>query len=192
MGGLGVFTVDFLKTGLAYGESPILYLTTLYFSSAMISLPFFGSLIDTNGSKQSFRISLMLFILIICGWLALSSRILPPSMGFIALLYFVWGIAASSFELANVRLSMKTMPAVGRSHFFACFTVVTSLGLGITPILWGLILDAIGGYQSVTGFMQWNRFSIFYCSLLGLSVATILLASRLKEKPDPESADSPD
>ena len=53
------------------------------------------------------------------------------------------GVANANYSLANTRLIMATMPALGRNHFFAYFTVVTSLGLGFSPILWGVGIDAL-------------------------------------------------
>ena len=76
-----------------------------------------------------------------------------------------------AFNLANTRLVMATVPAMGRSHFFALYTVVTSLVFGIFPIFWGILLDALGGWGAAWPPWQWNQYSLFYGAL-----ATIMMA----------------
>ena len=76
---------------------------------------------------------------------------------------------------------MGTMPEIGRNHFFALFTVITSLGLGATPVIWGVSLDFIGTYEAVTGSLHWRRHSIYFAALFILNIAAISLIHRLHE-----------
>ena len=62
----------------------------------------------------------------------------PDSSTLVALLNLGAGVASANFNLANVRITMATMPKMGANHFFALFTVITSLGLGGAPVAWGL------------------------------------------------------
>ena len=72
------------------------------------------------------------------------------------------GVASANFNLANVRITMATMPKMGANHFFALFTVITSLGLGGSPVAWGLILDVIGSLKLSPGLFHWRRHSIYF------------------------------
>jgi hypothetical protein len=63
------------------------------------------------------------------------------------------------------------------------FTVITSLGLGAAPVVWGISLDFIGTYEAVTGALEWKRHSIYFAALFVLNLATVLQVSRLHEKP---------
>lgn len=83
--------------------------------------------------------------------------------------------------VANVRLQMNTMPAMGRSHFFAFFTVITSLCLGLTPIIWGICLDAMSGLNHVSGPFMWNRYSVYFLALMAATVVTLLVTPALRE-----------
>ena len=76
---------------------------------------------------------------------------------------------------------MATMPEMGRNHFFALFTVITSLGLGGAPIAWGMILDVIGSFEAVTGAFHWKRHSIYFLALLALNAIALLYLPRLHE-----------
>ncbi len=182
-GSLGVFTVAFLKARIGYSESRILYLTTLTFVGALMTLPLIGRVLDRIGSKPILRLSLAVYALIVLAWALLASGVIAPSLILIAGLHFAAGIAGPNFNLANVRITMNTMPQMGRSHFFAIFSVISSLMLGLGPLLWGICLDAIGAHRTAWGALEWNKFSIFYFSLLALNVATLFLAAALHEQP---------
>jgi hypothetical protein len=70
---------------------------------------------------------------------------------------------------------------MGSNHFFALFTVITSLGLGGSPVGWGLILDVIGSFEAVTGAFYWRRHSIYFVALLVLNAMAFVYIPRLHE-----------
>ncbi|MGH8046151.1 MAG: hypothetical protein ACREKL_02800, partial [Chthoniobacterales bacterium] len=96
-------------------------------------------------------------------------------------LNFLTGLAAANFNVANTRIMMATMPEMGRNHFFALFTVITSLGLGAAPVMWGITLDAIGTYEVATGWFTWRRHSIYFVVLLLLDILAFFAVSGLQE-----------
>jgi hypothetical protein len=86
---------------------------------------------------------------------------------------------------------MGIMPALGRNHFFAFFTVITSLALGFAPIVWGLALDGMAGLRERWIGLDWNRFSVYFGALCAMVGATAFMARWLIEPPGalaPESA----
>jgi MFS family permease len=106
---------------------------------------------------------------------------MPCKWHVICLLNFVCGIAGAAFNVANARIIFATMPQMGRNHFFALFTVISSLGLGAAPVVWGISLDFIGTYEVVTGALQWKRHSIYFAALFLLNLITLLQVRRLQE-----------
>jgi MFS family permease len=182
MGSLGVFTVAFLKTKIGYDESRILYLSAVYFIGALITLPVVGRLLDRTGSKLILQLSLGVFSAIVLVWALIAAGICGPSLVLIAALHFISGVAGPNFGLASVRLVMNTMPPMGRSHFFAFFTVITSLGLALSPLLWGISLDAIGERHAAWGAVRLDKFALFYLSIFVLVIVTLLYAGFLHEK----------
>ena len=117
----------------------------------------------------------------IFGWFLVAAGILPCTMPVIACLNFFAGVAGANFNLANVRIIMSTMPEMGRNHFFALFTVITSLGLGAAPIVWGVSLDMIGTYEAVTGAFYWKQHRIYFLILFFLNIQAITFVRRLHE-----------
>jgi MFS family permease len=96
-------------------------------------------------------------------------------------LNFICGVAGAAFNVANARIIFATMPQMGRNHFFALFTVISSLGLGAAPVVWGISLDFIGTYEVVTGALHWKRHSIYFAALFLLNLITLFQVSRLRE-----------
>ncbi len=87
----------------------------------------------------------------------------------------------SLFNLANTRLVMASVPPMGRSHFFALYTVVTSLVSGIFPIFWGILLDALAGWGTAWSRWQWNQYSLLYATLVVIMIVALVLRNRLSE-----------
>ena len=110
------------------------------------------------------------------GWFLIAAGIAHCSWAAVACLNFLAGAAGALFNVANARLAFATMPAMGRNHFFAMFTVVSSLGLGAAPVIWGISLDFIGTFEAVTGEFCWKRHSIYFAVLFILNFYTILKA----------------
>ncbi len=53
--------------------------------------------------------------------------------------------------MANTRLAMAVIPVMGRNHFFAIYSVVGNVTLGLAPIGWGLLIDAVGARAGLAG-----------------------------------------
>lgn len=190
-GGIGVFTITFLKTVAGYDESRILFLATLGVAGALLTVPWLGRVLDRIGSKPVLVSCLLAFAVILLGWWLLACGIIGHALLVVAVLNLTWGIANVNFAVANSRLMMATMPLMGRNHFFALFTVITSLGLGITPIAWGVLLDAIGRHEFASGAISWNRYSIYFAMMLLISLAGALYALCLHEKQHPATDHTP-
>ena len=181
IGSLGVFTIEYLREFPKFDVSLVLSLSSISFIGALVSLPFIGRLVDDIGSKPVLACALALFCVVIAGWFLIAAGFLPCSMWTVGVLNFLSGVAGANFNLANGRIVMATMPELGRNHFFALFTVITSLGLGAAPVIWGVSLDFVGTYEAVTGALHWRRHSIYFAALFVLNLLAISLIRRLHE-----------
>ncbi len=84
----------------------------------------------------------------------------------------------AGFNMANLHLGMEVVPERGKNHFFALSTVISSLGVGVVPILWGWLLDALGGLDLTAGPFHLRRHSVYFLGITLLSLLT-LLATRI-------------
>ena len=181
IGSLSVFTVEYLREFQKYNDSLVLVLSGVSFIGPLLSLMLTAGIIDVVGSKPILRVALGGFVLVLAGWLLIAGGVLPCSIPIVAGLNFLTGLAAANFNVANTRIMMATMPEMGRNHFFALFTVITSLGLGAAPVMWGVTLDAIGTYELATGWFTWRRHSIYFAVLLLLDIVAFFAVSGLQE-----------
>jgi len=91
------------------------------------------------------------------------------------------GLFAALINMANNRLAMAIIPAMGRNHFFALYSVFANVTLGMAPIGWGLLIDAIGHHHANWLGLSWNRYSVFFAATALAFVVTLVLARRLHE-----------
>jgi MFS family permease len=181
IGSLGVFTVEYLREFPKFGDGLVLLLSSTGFVGPILSLLLTAGIIDAVGSKPILRAALGGFTIVLVGWLLIAGGVLPCTIPIVVALSFLTGLAAANFNVANMRIMMATMPEMGRNHFFALFTVITSFGLGAAPVIWGLTLDAIGTYELETGWFTWRRHGIYFAVLLVINVATLIAVSWLQE-----------
>jgi hypothetical protein len=181
MGGLSVFTVEYLVVKQKFTEATILLLSAWAFVGALAGLAISGPRLDVTGSKPWLQRALVMQAGVIGMWFCLSAGVLPGWAGLIAALNLLGGVAGAVFGVANTRIIMSSVPVMGRNHFFALFTVITSLGLGGAPLAWGAVLDTLGTYEVVTGGFSLNRYTIYFAALVVLAAGNLLLARRLHE-----------
>ncbi|PAY99768.1 MAG: hypothetical protein CAK90_08870 [Spartobacteria bacterium AMD-G4] len=181
VGSLGVFTVEYLHEFPEFSVSKVLYLTGISFFGALVSLPFLGKLLERLGVKPLLAGALVLFGGAIAGWFLIAAGVIPCKWPVICLLNFICGVAGASFNVANAKIIFAIMPQMGRNHFFALFSVISSLGLGASPIVWGMSLDFIGTYEVVTGALHWKRHSLYFATLFLLNLLTLWQVHRLQE-----------
>ncbi len=182
VGSLGVFTVQYLRDLPGFNDSVVLYLSCLSFVGSLLILPFVGKLLDRFGNKVVLFVSLLLFGTVILGWFCLAAGLVSPKSGVVFMVNLLGGVAGAGFNVANSRMAFAVMPHMGRDHFFALFSVITSLGLGASPVLWGISLDYIGAFEVITGAFHWHRHSIYFAVLFGLNILTLLQVHRLHER----------
>ena len=180
-GGLQAFTVAFLRTEASLAEGTILLVNSLAYLGGLCSLWFLGSRLDRLGSKPVLNFSFALWLVILLGWTLLAGQVLAARLPVLLGLHVLMGLFASLVQMSNTRLVMAIIPVMGRSHFFALYSVLGSLALGLAPIGWGLMIDAIGGWQAVWLGLGWNRFTVFFTGVAAVLMVTLLLATRLEE-----------
>lgn len=179
--GGGVFWIPLLRDSFAATDSLILGMMVLWSTVCAVCLWGFGHLVDRVGSRPLLGLATLVFVVHFSCWCAVSARVLPFNLATILLIQITSGISCSLFTLANTRLVMATVPPMGRSHFFALYTVVTSLVLGVFPIFWGILLDALAGWGTSWSWWQWNQYSLLYGALVVIMIAALVMRNRLAE-----------
>ena len=179
-GGMSAFTVAFLKTQTTMSESTILIVSSVFFLGGVLSV-WFGRRLDTLGSKPVMIFASLLWLCIIAVWLLLAGKYFRPTPLMILGVQFCMGVGASVFNMSNIRLAMVVTPQMGRNHFFALYSVVANLSLGLSPIIWGIVIDLFADLDRTFHGFNWNRFSVFFLGSGIMFMITTSLKLKLEE-----------
>ncbi len=180
-GGMTAFTVAFLKTEVGMSETKILLVSSVAFLGGLCNLWLLGARLDSLGSKPVLTFSVALWLLVLAGWGLLAGQVVLPKLWIILLLQFFMGLLAAMITMSNTRLAMVIVPVMGRNHFFAIFSVLANVWLGVAPILWGLVIDAVGNWHAVWLGVEWNRYSAFFAAVAVVMLVTLVLSRQLEE-----------
>lgn len=180
-GGLTAFTVAFLKSRAGLAEGEILVITSVAFFGGLSSLWFIGPRLDRLGSKPVLTVVGVGWLLVLAGWVALAGGRLPMTLGLVLALQFLMGLLAALASMACSRLVMAIVPVMGRNHFFALYSVAGNVTLGLAPIAWGLLIDAVGERRAYWLGLEWNRYTVFYAAAALAFGLMLALVRRLSE-----------
>jgi MFS family permease len=188
-GGITAFTVAYLKAETGMAEGKILLVSSTAFLGGWSSLWFLGSRLDRLGSKPVLTFSSAAWMAVLGGWISLAGGVFAAQIVSVLVLQFLMGLLAALVQMANTRLAMAVIPVMGRNHFFAMYSVVGNVTLGLAPIGWGLLIDLVGDHAPRWLGVTWNRYTVFYAAAAVVFGVTLALARRLEE---PEAASMED
>ena len=153
-----------------------------FLGGGLSSLWLLGHRLDHVGSKPILGLSLVFWLVIVLGWIAVAGGLLQAHLPVILALQFFMGLFYALVSMANSRLAMAIIPAMGRNHFFVLYSVAANVSLGIAPIIWGLIIDLIGDRQFTVLGLNWNHYTIFYSlALIAFAGQPLWMARKLHE-----------
>ncbi len=165
LGAGGVFWVRYFRASLHVSESGVLFVAC--FSTIILALGLFlvAPLIDRAGNKPALTFSGILFACHFSGWAGVAAGIIPFNTVVLGILVFMSGLGGALWNLSNVRIVMGIVPAVGRPHFLALYSVASSLTVGLVPLFWGPVMDYLESWRAGWGYWQWNSYSLLYAAL---------------------------
>jgi MFS family permease len=176
LGSSGVFWVRFFRVDLQVSNSVVLYVAAATMLVVALNLAVIGPLLDRTGNKPALTLSGLMFICHFSGWALVAAQILPANVLMFTIQTLTAGLAGALWNLANVRIVMGIVPKMGRPHFLALYSVAGNLTVGLTPLAWGPVMDALARWHRAWGLWDWNCFSVFYVALAGtVGVALVLL-----------------
>jgi MFS family permease len=180
-GGMTTFSVAYLRVEAGLPEGTIMLVTALAFLGGLAGLIYFESRTDRLGSKPVLLFCLTLWLLILTGWLVFAGGIVRTALPLVIALQLLMGFAYALVNMNQTRLAMVLVPEMGRSHFFALFSVVGNLTLGLTPILWGIVIDGFSPLRFTLAGWELNRYSLFFTGTLIAFAVTLGLCRKLDE-----------
>jgi MFS family permease len=179
--GSGVLQVTMMRGLFNYSDSNFLMLGVITCAMFIFCIYFLSKIINRVGNKPFLAVSLTIQIVHMLGWALIGAKIVPLAWWSVILQQGSWGVAAAFFGLANTRMVMSIVPEMGRSHFFAVFSVGQNLVLGLCPVLWGLMIDACHDFSGQWGAWTWNPYCLGYLIIGLIMIASAFILSRVEE-----------
>ena len=183
LGSVDVFRISFLRDQKHFGATAIFFFSAFSYVGAIIALPVTSRILDRVGSKPMLRLSALSYTIPFFIWFLIASGVLGCPGWLPPVLYTMTGIGWAVFTVSNIRVLMGILPLMGRNHFFALYSVIAGLGTGLAPIVWGMVLDALKGFEWNMGVIHWSRYSIYFFALMILNIVTMFLSGILSDSP---------
>ncbi|MEI6085415.1 MAG: MFS transporter, partial [Verrucomicrobiota bacterium] len=181
LAGSGVCWVPLLRDVYGFQDWQFLGMMSLWSAGSALALWGFGAVADRVGSKPLLGASGIILVIHLILWGAVAAQVVAPTLWLVVVLQMTAALGLALFSLPNTRLAMAVVPEMGRSHFFALFSVATSLTAGIFPILWGIGIDCVGDWKLRWGAWEWNQYSLCFAGVVVVMVVAQIFRARLLE-----------
>ncbi len=179
MSGGGLFFVPFARDQFHCSDSLFMVLHLMWGTVFVLTSLRAGRWLDRMGSRPVLGLCVVVMGIHWLGWGAVAAHLLPFTWGTFVLQQATAGIGLALYSSAHLRLLMGTVPAMGRSHFFALFSVAGSLTAGLSPLGWGLLTDALAKFRIGTE-IQLNGFVILYVVIALIMIPALFLLGRVQ------------
>jgi len=185
------FFVIYLLGTLNFSLTFVVILTIVSQISNLLFLRLWGRLADIYSNKTIFKVCCPLFI--ICIFLFSLSFIFNNSIFLILLLiitYLLIGISTSGIVLSTGNISLKLTPKGEGASYLAMTTIITSISLGIAPIIGSGLFDFLKKLEYKIDFKQIflsfniNGVFILCCISIIIGVFSIWFLLQIEEKGD--------
>jgi MFS family permease len=175
MGFLNQPLVLYMKArGFPAKDNVIIYsFTTL---GAIVANLFAGHLVDRFGTKRIFLVAHLILCLTCFAVVGIG---MGPNAYAMFLLPAAMVISGGTIAASNVSCTAQLLhliPDRGRAFYFSLATIITFAGVAISPLLAGMILDAVGdGWQHNAGFVTLDIFQVLLLCAGVLTLAAIIM-----------------
>ena len=147
LGGLA-FTVKYLKAEAGMQANSMLA-SAAKFVGALGTLWFLKTRLDRLGSRPVILFGLIMGLVCVVMFGLIAGKVVPLNFYAVAGLYLSFGFVLCSVTMSMTRLAMATVPRLGSSHYFAVYAVVGNLAMGLSPTLWGVMIDVMSASKSI-------------------------------------------
>jgi MFS family permease len=178
----GTFITVFVREEVQIRDGYILWITAGAALVGIFGLRLLRSRIDGLGSRPFLGVVFLWWTFYYVAWFMLAANLIDGAVLLAPLLMMMAGFFASIYELSLTRLLMNTVgDRPGTTQYFALQSVIVSLLAGLSPIMWGWMLDNLRSVQLVIGRMTLNAYAIFFGMQWLLLCVVFVALLRVKE-----------
>jgi len=172
------FAAYYLAVAGQRGPGEIMLFEVLRYSGVILGAFLIRGRIDAHGARPFFLVGLGLYAVVaVVWWVYLQQGM--DGMTVLFAVYFLVGLAAVCWNVANLNYLPKVVPVDERALFVSIHGAVTSCLGGSAPILWGLFMRTTGP-DGAPGIST-GVFQIYFVVLLAGAGVLAIWVQRLRE-----------
>lgn len=176
--GAGVLWIPVLRDRYGLPDAAIATLPILSAGTNALCMMTLGRVLDGAGSRPVLAVGSAMSVLHLLLWAALAGNLVPYGLTILLAIQLTAGAGFACIMVAAERLILSNVPGQGRSHFFALASLVYGLVLGISPMLWGAVVDLLGSWT----WGPLNNHSLPYVAAAVVALIAGLLLRRIPEE----------
>jgi MFS family permease len=174
------FAAYYLKVGPRLGMGQIMVFEVFRYTGVMTAAWLIRRRIDVTGAKPFFLLALGLNALVaVAWWVCLETAFVQAAV--LCAMYFVVGLGATSWAIANLNYLPKILPEAERTLGVAIHGAVTAFLGGMSPIVWGAFLKTGEGAARAINLPVFAWFFVF------VAVTALVLSSFVARLPEDKS-----
>ena len=165
------FVVVLTGRGLPFSQA--VWLTSLMALGQILSLYFWGRLVDAHGTRPAISLSLLLVFCAWPAWLFVPGGGLPLLL-WAALYYLGYGVAEAGLQMGHTRAMMGVVPEQYQGEGFAVVIYAAAFGGGVGGLVGGAAFEWVAQLEAGTRFEP----ALVYLAALQAGVVLQWLMSR--------------
>jgi MFS family permease len=142
----------------------------------IVSLYFWGRLVDNHGSRPAITLSLTCLVAMAPAWLFLPSA-LVPLMLWACSFYLLYGVVEAGLQMGQTRAMMSAVPERYQAEGFAVVMYASALGGAVGGLGGGVAFDRIG--QHVLPGLEMEAGLLYLGAVQMVALVQWLLSRRL-------------
>ena len=172
------FRVKLLKD-LGYSDGFVLAASAMVGLGAIISLRFWGRLVDRFGNRFIFTLAIIAMPLFTLPWIFVKE----DSGVLVLVLFFLWSIFHSGNGIAQTRYMLHAV-SPEKQNQINIINVISAFSMGLAPLFGGLFLKVTGSVRfNITG-LGFDNYDVLFIISSALFIAPYLLRKSLRQKKD--------
>ncbi|HEY0945510.1 MAG TPA: MFS transporter [Opitutaceae bacterium] len=171
------FAAYYLKVGPGLSAGQIMLFEVLRYSGVIVAAWAIRRRIDVTGARPFFLLSLVLYAFVAAYWWLYLQRGAEGVTG-VFLVYFLLGLGAACWTIANLNYLPKVTSAADRTLMVSIQGAITACIGGFAPIIWGLFL------KSGTAEEPAINVPVFQWLFVSVLVSAVVLSSLIARLPE--------
>ena len=181
LGGLAAFT-KYLKAEAGMQANHIMLASAAKFVGALGTLWFLKTRLDRLGSRPVILFGLIMGLVCVGVFGLIAGKVVPLNFYAVAGLYLSFGDRAIQRDNVDDTPCDGHRAAPGQQPLLRGVWVVGNLAMGLSPTLWGVMIDVMSASKSIWLGVEWKiEYTLYFAGVAVVFLLTTMATLRLEE-----------